>query len=121
MGQSHQSPILPHMCIPVISELSVHASTLARVGACVGGWKLLRVAGCSQIHNPPPTSHSQGESRSLRKQLQEVVLRLDESREKTGDAHFMVEALRNEQDRLMRDHNAALDGAMAELEMLRRG
>ena len=70
---------------------------------------------------PPPTSHSQGESRSLRKQLQEVVLRLDESREKTGDAHFMVEALRNEQDRLMRDHNAALDGAMAELEMLRRG
>jgi len=62
---------------------------------------------------------SKGEARSLRKQLQEVVLRLDESREKTGDAHFMVEALKNEQERLLRDHSAALDATSGEMELLR--
>lgn len=62
---------------------------------------------------------SKGESKGLRKQLHEVVLRLENNTERSGDAAFMIETLKAEKDRLMNEHSAALDAALAEMEQVR--
>ncbi|CAG9465587.1 unnamed protein product [Pedinophyceae sp. YPF-701] len=60
------------------------------------------------------------ENKVLKKQLQQLSLRLESENARSGDAVYMVDSLRGEQDRLMQQQASALEATMAEIEMLKQ-